>query len=191
VAHSLTPNLTMNTSVSYNVNAVVKEDDGPTIASAAVATLNSNPIIAAPTAHVETIEDEPTYLRDDNVRNRAEFFAGPEAMDTAIPSETSTMVTDTAIANNEVILLNESDTEAIDNSGDPMDCSTGEPLDLTSGEPMENTWNEPVESSDDHEPTTTEVSEVITATSSTTTQAGRSCDSNYDASGEFSDGDCP
>jgi hypothetical protein len=181
---------TSSSSITDKVNDVVKEDDGPTIAYAAMATLNPNPITAEPTASVETKEEEePTYLRDDIARKRAEFFAGPEAMHMAIPSETSTMVTAATVPNNEVIILDE--TDAMDciivNESDtkPIDSSAGEPIDLTSGEPMENAWTDETEHA-------REVSEEeITTTSSATTQAGRSYDDNYDPAGEFSDGDCP
>jgi hypothetical protein len=180
----------MNTSNTSNVNAPVKEDDGPTIVSTPLVTLNPNPITATPTAPVETKDkDEPTYLSDDNARNHAEFFAGPEAMHTAIPSETSSMISAATIPNNEVIILDETDDMdcTIGNECDtkPIDSSAGEPMDLTSDEPMENAWTDETEHA-------REVSEEeIATTSSATTQAGRSYDDNYDPAGEFSDGDCP
>jgi prophage DNA circulation protein len=164
VTPAFTTNLAMNTSISYNVNAVVKEDDSPTIDPAPVVALNPN--LTAPTSSLETATEEVTAW---DRGTRADFFAGPEGI-------TSTTADQNIITD---------ETDAMDTS-EPAATVT-EHMD----EPMENTWNEPVESSDDTEHTTTEVSEEITATSSTTTQAGRSYDDNYDPSGEFSDGDCP
>jgi len=178
----------MNTSITSNVNAAIKEDDGTTIVSTPSATLNPNPIIDTPTAPVET-KEEPTYLRDDIARNRAEFFAGPEAMDTAIPSETSTTITAT-IPNNEVVILDETDAmdcSAVVYDTKPVDSSAGEPMDITSGEPpSQNSWT------DDTEHAREVSNEEITATISATTQTRPPyCDGNYDPSGYYSDGDCP
>jgi hypothetical protein len=110
----------MNTSISYNVNAVVKEDDSSAIGPTPVATLNPNPIIAAPTASLETAE-VARYARDDSDRNRREFFDGPEAS-----TNTTVVAADENISTDETDAMETSE-QVIEPTGEPTENSGTEP----------------------------------------------------------------